>query len=286
MDAHQCIEHQRLALVRPFITLTTDFGLSDPYVASLKGSIYSINPDASVIDVSHDVRPQRIEQAVFVLEYALPYLPKNSIHVLVVDPHVGTDRRAIALTTPNGTFVGPDNGLLSPALPENVRNTVSEATTPVALPPQYSAHLLTNDAYHREHVSATFHGRDVFAPVAAHLSLGVSVQEMGPPVSEVIAFPPFRAEVAKDASLLGRVVHVDRYGNLITNIRGEQLDARDGSIEVAGHTIKRLSRTYADAEGLTAVIASTGYLAIVVVNGNAASELHLDIGATIRVVPA
>ena len=269
--------------MRRFITLTTDFGLADPYVASIKGSIYSINPEATLIDVSHDIRPQRIEQAVFVLEYALPYLPENSVHVLVVDPGVGTDRRAIALTTPNGTFIGPDNGLLSIALPADIRNSIGEAATPVVLPPQYSAFQLTNDAYHRKPVSMTFHGRDIFAPVAAHLSLGVSAQELGPPVSEVIAISPFRAMVGEDGTLSGHVVHVDRYGNLITNVGGEQLDSRDISIEVAGRTIDGLSHTYADAAGLTAIIASTGFLAIVIANGNAANELDLDIGAAIRV---
>jgi S-adenosylmethionine hydrolase len=269
--------------VRRFITLTTDFGLADPYLASIKGSIYSINPDAAIIDVSHDIRPQHIEQAVFVLEYALPYLPKNSVHMLVVDPGVGTDRRAIALTTPNGTFIGPNNGLLSVALPEDVRNPIGEATTPITLPPKYNAFELTHDYYHRKPVSATFHGRDIFAPVAAHLSLGVPAQELGSPVSTVIAIPPFRAKVGEDDSLSGRVVHVDRYGNLITNVRGDQIASRNISIQVAGRTIDGLNRTYADATGLTAIIASTGFLAIVMPNGDAAMELDLDIGAAVRV---
>ena len=272
--------------MRQFITLTTDFGLADPYVASIKGSIYSINPEATVIDVSHEIRPQRIEQAVFVLEYALPYLPGNSIHVLVVDPGVGTDRRAIALTTPNGTFIGPDNGRLSVALPADIRSSIGKATTPVVLPPQYNAFELTNDAYHRKPVSVTFQGRDIFAPVAAHLSLGVPARELGPPISEVIAISPFRAEVEDDNSLSGRVIHVDRYGNLITNVGGDQLDSRDISIEVSGRTIDGLSRTYAAAAGLTAIIASTGFLAIVLPNGSAADELDLDIGAAIRVLRA
>jgi len=283
MDGLRCTGHPWLKLVPRFITLTTDFGLADPYVASIKGSNFSINPDASVIDVSHDIRPQNIEQAVFVLGYALPYLPPDSLHLLIVDPGVGTDRRAIALTTPIGTFIAPDNGLLSVALPEDVRNSIRESSAPVALPRNYDAFELTRDTFHRKPVSATFHGRDIFGPVAAHLSLGVSPQELGPPVSAVITIPPFRAQIGEDDSLSGRVVHVDRYGNLITNVRGDQIASRNISIEVAGRTIDRLSRTYADSPGLTAIIASTGFLAIVITNGNAANELGLDIGAAIRV---
>jgi len=283
MDGHRCTGHPWLKLVPRFITLTTDFGLADPYVASIKGSILSINPDAAVIDVSHDIRPQHIEQAVFVLGYALPYLPEDSLHLLIVDPGVGTDRRAIALTTPIGTFIAPDNGLLSVALPEDVRDSIGESDATVALPPNYDAFELTHDAYHRKPVSATFHGRDIFGPVAAHLSLGLSPKELGPSVPAVIAIPPFRARIEDDGSLSGRVVHVDRYGNLITNVRGDQIASRNISIEVAGRTIDRLNRTYADAPGLTAIIASTGFLAIVITNGNAANELGLDIGAAIRV---
>lgn len=264
-------------VISRFITLTTDFGLSDPYVASIKGSIYSTNPNATIIDVSHDILPQRIEQAAFVLEYALPYLPKDSIHVLVVDPGVGTNRRAVALTTPSGTFIAPDNGLLSVALPDQLRASAASLSS-VPLPPSHNAYELTNDTYHRKPVSVTFHGRDIFSPVAAHLSLGVPAEDLGPPVREVVVIPPFRAASSGDSTLNARVVHIDRYGNLITDVRAEQITSGDVSIDISGHTISSLSRTYADGSTLTAIVASTGFLAIVMPNGSATAELDAGIG--------
>lgn len=269
-----------------FITLTTDFGLADPYVASMKGSVYTINPNATIIDVSHEIRPQAVEQGAFVLQYALPYLPGGSIHVMVVDPGVGTERRAIALAGPDGTFVGPDNGLFSVALPDSVRSDVAGRPAACPLPDGYRAYELTNDEYHRKPVSVTFHGRDIFAPVAAHLSLGVGPERLGPEVREVLAFPPFLAEAGGDGALSGRVVHIDRYGNLLTDVRGEQIETADVVIEVKGRTIRGLSRTYAEATGLTAVVASAGFLAVVVPNRSAAGELGADIGEPVTVRPA
>jgi S-adenosylmethionine hydrolase len=269
-----------------FITLTTDFGLADPYVASMKGSIYSLNPNATIIDVTHGVAPQAIEQAVFVLQYALPYLPQQSTHVLVVDPGVGTERRPLALVTPAATFIAPDNGLLSVALPDDVRASATAGPALVDLPSGFSAYELTNPAFHRHPVSVTFHGRDIFTPVAAHLSLGVQPQDLGPAASQVHALPPFRATVNEDESISGRVLHVDRYGNLITDIRRDQLAADPVTINVSGRTIAGISRTYAQAPSLAAVVASTGFLAIVVPNGSAARELGAGIGEQVRVRPA
>lgn len=269
-----------------FITLTTDFGLSDPYVASMKGSIYTVNPDARVIDVTHDLAPQAIEQAVFVFQYALPYLPPGSIHVLVVDPGVGTDRRPMALVTPEATFVAPDNGLLSVALPEEVRAGAGPGPTLVDLPPGFTAFELTNDTYHRQPVSVTFHGRDIFSPVAAHLSLGVRPEELGGKASQVLALRPFVAASNDDGTLAGRVVHVDRYGNLITDVRGGQIASTQVTIDIAGRSIVGVSRTYAEAPPLAAIIAGTGYLAIVVPNGSAAAELTIGIGEPVIVRPA
>src|SRR3990172_9289887 len=153
----------------PVITLTTDFGLSDPYVASLKGVILSINPSATIVDITHAVQPQRIEQGAFLLALSWPYFPAGAIHIVVVDPGVGTERRAIALATPTGTFVGPDNGVLSAALPDEARDAAAKEGRPVPLPPGTAAHLLANEDFQRTPISATFHGRDIFAPVAAHL---------------------------------------------------------------------------------------------------------------------
>lgn len=199
-----------------------------------------------------------------------------------MDPAVGTDRRAVALTTSNGTFIAPDNGLLSVALPDQLRASITQQSS-VPLPPSYNAYELTNDSYHRKPVSVTFHGRDIFSPVAAHLSLGVPAAELGPAVREVVAIPPFRAPSSRDGTLHARVIHIDRYGNLITDVRAEQITPGNASIQIAGHSISGLSRTYADGTALTAIVTSTGFLAIVLPNGSAAAELDVDIGGPVAV---
>ncbi len=264
------------------ITLTTDFGLGDPYVGAVKGAILSVNPGATIVDISHEVQPQAIEQAAFVLGAAWPYFPAGTIHVAVVDPGVGTQRRGIALVTGEGIFVGPDNGVLSAALPEETRNAAAGGRQAVALPRGMTAYLLTNERFHRWPVSPTFHGRDIFAPAAAHLALGVPPEEMGLSVSAVTALPPLRAVREADGSLLGRVVHVDRFGNLVTDVRGEQLPAKLLLVEVRGRMIRGLSRTYGDRPGLLALIGSGGHLEVAVAGGSAAREL--GVGAGERVV--
>ena len=216
----------------PIITLTTDFGLQDPYVAAMKGAILTINPTARLVDVSHAIRPQAIEQAAFVLAAAWPYFPTDAIHVAVVDPAVGSGRRALALRAAGATFVGPDNGVLSAALPDDVRAAAGDSPhgrlpAPVGLPPAYRAVSLTNERFFRTPVSSTFHGRDIFGPVAAHLSLGVALEELGEPVERIIALPPFRARRQPDGSLRGRVLHIDAFGNLITDVRLEDLPSRE-----------------------------------------------------------
>lgn len=268
---------------QPVITLTTDFGLADPYVASMKGVILSLNPHAVIIDVSHAVRPQRIEQGAFLLEAALPYLPPGSVHVAVVDPGVGTHRRAIALRTPSGTFVGPDNGVLSAALPDDVRSRPGETGGRVRLPDGASGVALTDPRYHRQPVSDTFHGRDIFAPAAAHLSLGVPLSDLGEPLEDVIALPPFRARREPDGSRRGRIVHIDAFGNLITDVRAEDLTSHELTVEVRGRQIVGLQRTYGGGQGLTALVGSTGFLEIALSGGSAVAELGLDIGEPVVV---
>ncbi|MBI1884840.1 MAG: SAM-dependent chlorinase/fluorinase [Chloroflexi bacterium] len=271
---------------RPVITLTTDFGLADPCVAAMKGVVLSLNPDAVTIDVSHEVRPHSIEQGAFLLACSWPHFPAGSIHVAVVDPGVGTARRALALQTAAGFFVGPDNGVLSAALPDDARAAVSLPSGTAALPEDVRAVALTNERYFRHPVSVTFHGRDVFAPVAAHISLGVPLEELGEPVESVVALPPFRAASQPDGSLVGRVVHIDRFGNVVTDIRQEDLPAANVEVEIAGRTVAGLARTYGDAKGLVALIGSAGYLELSLPNGNAASALNVDIGAAVGVIPA
>jgi S-adenosyl-L-methionine hydrolase (adenosine-forming) len=268
---------------QPIITLTTDFGLADPYVASMRGVILSLNPQAVIVDVSHAVRPQQIEQGAFLLEASLPYFPPSSIHIAVVDPGVGSQRRAIALRTASGTFVGPDNGVLSPALPDDLRSRAGEAGGRVRLPERSSGVALTDPSYHRQPVSDTFHGRDIFAPAAGHLSLGVPLSDLGEPVDDVVALPPFRARSEPDGSRKGRIVHIDVFGNLITDVRGEDLASPRLTVEVRDRQIAGLQRNYASGQGLTALVGSSGFLEITLSGGSAVAELGVDIGEPVVV---
>ena len=176
----------------PIITLTTDFGPSDTYVAQMKGVILSINPNASIVDVTHEIRPQQITQAAFLAQTAWPAFTRQAIHIAVVDPGVGTKRRALVVETERGRFLGPDNGILSAALPDDARPATRSTIT---LPEGVHAFEITNQRYMRHPVSATFHGRDIFSPAAAYLSIGVKAGDLGTPVAELTALPPFRARL-------------------------------------------------------------------------------------------
>ncbi len=272
----------------PIITLTTDFGLSDAYVASLKGVILGLNPAATIVDVSHEVRPQQVVQGAFILGSASPYFPQGTIHLAVVDPGVGTERRGLVLVRPRAVFVGPDNGLLSAALPEDARTGAAEPwqASAVPLPEGYRAFAITRKKYMRDRVSTTFHGRDVFAPVAAHLSLGVPAREFGERATSILAFPPFRARCQPDGSLHGRVLHVDRFGNLVTDVREEDLPSGAVQVEIGGRVVNGLRRTYGEGEGLIALIGSSGFLEIALPNGSASALLGTQLGDQVVVKPA
>ena len=267
------------------ITLTTDFGLADPYVAAMKGVILSINPRATIVDVSHEVRPQRIEQGAFLLASAWPYFPPGTVHVAVVDPGVGSERRALALKTGDGVFIGPDNGILSAALPGAAREQAEPGGSPLALPPGPRAVVLSSDRFHRRPLSATFHGRDIFAPVAAHLSLGAPFQELGDPTDTIVALPPFRASRRPDGALTGRIIHIDRFGNLVTDVRGDQLPSGRFSVQVGARIVSGPVATYGEGAGLIALVGSAGYLEIALRDGNACAELGADIGQPVSVRP-
>ncbi len=260
----------------PIITLTTDFGLSDAYVGAMKGVLLSINPRATIVDVSHDVRPQQILQAAFLTQSAWPHFPDGAIHIAVVDPGVGTERRAVAIETPRGRFLGPDNGVLSAALPDEARPEAGAA--PVALPAGCRAFAIADPRYLRERVSATFHGRDIFAPAAAYLSLGVPIEEFGGPLDRIVALPPLRARRMSDGSLAGQVVHIDRFGNVITDIREEDLPAQEFVVLIGRQRARGPVPTYANATSLCALAGSSGYIEVALPNGNAARELGCAIG--------
>jgi len=260
------------------ITLTTDFGTSDTYVGIMKGVILSINPNVQIVDLTHAIPPQDIYEAAFSIYTAHSYFPKGTIHVIVVDPGVGSDRQAIVSRTDNAFFVCPDNGVLSYLL-QNVENEGGQSIDSVAI---------QNSLYYLPEVSNTFHGRDVFAPVAAHLSLGVSLEDIGPPVQTLVQLPIQVPELT-DGVLTGQIVKIDRFGNAITNISETAIarlkSASTGGIStyeirVGSVRLHRFNRAYAES-GVgkpLAIIGSSGLLEIAINGGNAKEDLGIKWG--------
>ena len=265
------------------ITLTTDFGLTDAYVAAMKGVILGINPEAKLIDICHTIRPQNIPQAAFVLNTVYQFFPERTIHVVVVDPGVGSERRAIILRTPLADFVAPDNGVLSYIIEQckSVKGVRSiNNLHQRELEPGLEAIAITKPQFWRSPVSPTFHGRDILAPVAARLSLGSPPVDFGEKITTLTVLPLLHPHNALDGSLVGHILHIDNFGNLITDIRCEDLPETKEAIavEVGNQLIRGLSGTYAGGKGLLALIGSSGYLEISLKGGSAADFLSAEVG--------
>ena len=249
----------------PIITLTTDFGMADGYVATMKGVILSIAPASTLVDLSHQVPAQNVQTAAFLIYQAVPFFPSETIHLVVVDPGVGSQRRALAVHTAQGIFVAPDNGVLSYVLASaDVREAVS----------------LTKPAYQLPQVSATFHGRDIFAPAAAHLANGVSLERLGPRAINLLRLPLSQPERRPNDDLVAHVMHVDHFGNLILDVTADDVD-EECVFELGGRSIEGVSGTFADvADGeLVAYVGSSrDHVEIAVRNSDAAQELEIGIG--------
>ena len=271
----------------PPVVLTTDFGLNDPYAGVMKGVILTINPAATLIDLTHDIQPQNIRQGSFVLSASRRFFPPRSIHVAVVDPGVGTDRMAVLLVTPKASFLAPDNGLLSGVLKEYLVTPPPDSSR-VPLPPSLTAYQLTNSEYWLHPVSNTFHGRDIFSPVAAHLSLGILPEAFGQPIQD-LAWLPTPTPTRENDSLTGEVIYADHYGNLVTNIPLEELaNGAEIIVEIKGRKIVGLSKTFQSPvssgdEGLLVLGGSLGFLEVAVQNGSAAALLNAGPGEKVRV---
>jgi hypothetical protein len=279
----------------PIITLTTDFGAADGYVGTMKGVMLDIAPQAHLVDITHEITPQDIRQTAYVLYTAYHFFPPQSVHLVVVDPGVGSARRPIALQSSHGIFVGPDNGVFSYVTAEESVETVVE---------------LANPRYRLPLVSQTFHGRDIFAPAAAHLADGIPIEELGPTVVDPITLPAPRLDIGPH-TVGGEVLHADHFGNVITSIgcllwRGDELAltpafrrqrgtvtphprvcfrADAASVVLGGSTprgceVQGLHRTYADVEpgDLLALVGSEGHLEIAVREGSGAERLGLQPG--------
>ncbi len=269
------------------ITLTTDLGLADAYVAAMKGVILGINPEVKLIDICHTVKPQNIPQAAFVLGTAYQFFPEKTIHVVVVDPGVGTERRAIILRTASADFVAPDNGVLSYILQQckSVKERLINNRQQVELEPGMEAVIITKPRFWRSPVSPTFHERDIFAPVAARLSLGFPPIDFGEAITSVTMLPLPHPHQAPDSSLVGDILHIDSFGNLITNIKGADLPQtkRTITIEVGNQLISGLSRTYAESSELLALIGSSGYLEVSLKGGSARAFLNAEVGNEVKI---
>ncbi len=264
------------------ITLLTDFGLKDGYVAIMKGVILGIAPAARLIDVTHDVAPQAVGEAAYLLHTCFRYFPLGTLHLVVVDPGVGSERKALAVATPQAFFVGPDNGVFAGIVDEARR--------------EYGAGVeiveLQEPRFWRSDVSRTFHGRDIFAPVAAHLLQGVPLREFGTPLQTLAPCSVEDPGVDYRGGLRGEIVHVDRFGNCITNITVEHL-RRHGIdqqlvVEIVDQRLEGLIETYAMASFGTpiALIGSSNHLELAVRNGSAARALGVVAGDRVRVVTA
>ena len=250
------------------ITLTTDFGTSDAYVGVMKGVLLNINPDVQIVDITHAIPPQDLHEAAFLIHSAHHYFPKGTIHVIVVDPGVGSDRRAIICQTERAFFVCPDNGILT-YLFQDLENGGEQPTRVVEI---------QNKDYFLPAVSQTFHGRDIFAPVAAHLSLGVPLADFGLSVQDLVRLP-IPAFSVSDGKLAGQVIKIDRFGNAITNIPEDALPTSVSTYEIQiGQTcLTRINRAYAESEvgELLAIVGSFGLLEIAVNGGSAVERLGL-----------
>ena len=259
----------------PMITLTTDFGLRDEYVGLMKGVINSINPMVPIIDLTHHIPPQDVHWTSYLIYYSFQFFPAGSIHVIVVDPGVGSSRKIKLIKAGEHYFLCPDNGVISKVAgcckPEEIWD-------------------INNTRYFLDDISSTFHGRDIFAPVAGHLSVGVKPELLGERNRELFTFALPEAVFSDSQTIEGDIIHADQFGNLITNIEEQMIRRlntryKDVVTEVAGQSIKGISKSYimvSDGE-LLATIGSKGLLEISVNKGSAEAYLGIGQGERLRV---
>jgi S-adenosylmethionine hydrolase len=250
----------------PILTLTTDFGLSDHYVGTMKGVILGICPRTQLVDISHQITPYAIPEAAYTIAQAYPYFPRGTVHVVVVDPGVGSDRRPILVEAAGQYFVAPDNGVLGMIFARE----------------KHKVRLIANDRYFRRPVSTTFHGRDLFSPVAAHLARGVKPAQIGKRLDNYVR-PPFEEPRQLDGRTWeGHILKIDHFGNLITNFRVEDLPPME-KLTIGRATVRKMVRTYAEAPHgeLVAIEGSGGYLEVSMNQSSAAEKVRAAVSATV-----
>ena len=254
----------------PIITLLTDFGLRDHFVGSVKGILLSLNPDATLVDITHLVPPQDVFSAAFLLHQSYACFPQGTIHFAVVDPGVGTARKPLAVTAGGHYFVAPDNGILTYILQEHE---------------DFTAYEITADHYFRKPVSSTFHGRDIFAPVAAWISRRIELFHLGPVVPSPVRLQIPGLKRLRESLIQGAILAVDHFGNLITNLRPEDLPM-PFKILAGQREITALRKTYAEGTPGEVIVVpgSTGFLEIAIKGASAAAALNMRAGSPIGVV--
>ncbi len=253
---------------RGIVTLITDFGTKGEYLGAMKGAILRVNPRCQIIDITHEIEPQNIRQASWVLKNSYPYYPSGTIHVVVADPGVGTARRGIVLQKEGYSFVGPDNGVFTWVLGKEGR---------------ISAYEITKRKFFLTPLSDTFHGRDIFAPVAGHLSIGLEPRLLGPKARDLVTIDWPTPRLSR-GTLEGVILWADSFGNLITNVsreeHGPELDGRRLLIKGRGWRIDQIHRTYGERRSgqPLALFGSGGFLELSVNRGNALNTLGLNPG--------
>ncbi|MBW8010332.1 MAG: SAM-dependent chlorinase/fluorinase [Chloroflexi bacterium] len=256
------------------ISLLTDFGIRDGNVGVMKGVIWGIAPHVKIADLSHQIAPQNIPEAAFTLLRSAFYFPPDSVHIVVVDPGVGTNRRPIAGLLGNQFFVGPDNGVFTLVL-----ERAEESGWPVAL-----VHTEKVEFW-RSEVSKVFHGRDIFAPVGAHLAAGVALEKLGTPIDDMVRLQ-FPQPQMTQLGWQGEIIHSDHFGNLYANLRREMINGRKViNVSLGGESIDGLVDTFGEREPdeLIALFSSTDFLMVSVVNGSAAERLGAKVGDDVEV---
>lgn len=246
------------------VVLLTDFGTQDYFVGSMKGVILSINERANIVDITHDIPPQDIQNAGFTLRVCYRDFPQNTIFVAVVDPEVGSSRKAILVETGNYYFIAPDNGLLS-----FIFNAVKD----------FRVYQLEKEEFFKHPISRTFHGRDIFAPVAAHLSNGVEPSEFGNETQVFVCFEENKPREVSDKKIEAEIIHIDRFGNLVTNLRQSDLP-EIFTLDINGKKISKMQKFFAEAEKaeLFMIVGSAGFLEVVAFQDSAANLLKVKRG--------
>jgi S-adenosyl-L-methionine hydrolase (adenosine-forming) len=257
-----------LISMKKVVTLLTDFGTSDYFVAAMKGVILARNPEVTLIDITHEIEPQDVRAGAFTLSCCYHDFPSGTIHLAVIDPGVGSERRAILVESSHYFFVGPDNGLFSFVFDRD---------------PHACARHVTKSGYFRPNRSTTFHGRDIFAPVAACLSLGVSPEKFGAPINDPIRLDTADVETTVDGTLQGSIVHIDHFGNCVTSLQWEKLKGRlngQARLQIGKNEISDLVLNYAAGSPIAPflIVGSAGFIEISVRDGSAAKMLGAAVG--------